>query len=90
MRKYSESVRSIHFPTSLSDFEQAKSEIGYAELFEFQRIGVEKKYHLRNESAGLAPVLPLDTDLMKELISDLPFPLTNKQKIVLFQILKDM
>ncbi len=90
MRKYSESVRSIHFPTSLSDFEQAKSEIGYAELFEFQRIGVEKKYHLRNESAGLAPVLPLDIDLMKELISELPFPLTNKQKIVLFQILKDM
>ena len=27
---------------------------------------------------------------MKSLIADLPFPLTNKQKIVLFQILKDM
>jgi ATP-dependent DNA helicase RecG len=27
---------------------------------------------------------------MKSLIESLPFPLTNKQKIVLFQILKDM
>ena len=27
---------------------------------------------------------------MKSLIADLPFALTNKQKIVLFQILKDM
>lgn len=90
MRNYSESVRALHFPTSLPDFEQAKSEIGYAELFAFQRIGVEKKYDLRNESLGLAPVLPLDIDLIKELIADLPFPLTNKQKIVLFQILKDM
>lgn len=27
---------------------------------------------------------------MKLLISDLPFSLTNKQKIVLFQILRDM
>lgn len=27
---------------------------------------------------------------MKSLIASLPFPLTNKQRIVLFQILKDM
>ncbi len=27
---------------------------------------------------------------MKTLIDGLPFPLTNKQKIVIFQILKDM
>lgn len=42
------------------------------------------------DSLGLAPTLILDTDLMKSLIESLPFPLTNKQKIVLFQILKDM
>jgi ATP-dependent DNA helicase RecG len=39
---------------------------------------------------GNAPVLPLDSELIKDIISTLPFPLTNKQKIVLFQILKDM
>lgn len=42
------------------------------------------------QSEGLAPVIPLDTELIKSIIADLPFPLTNKQKIVLFQILKDM
>lgn len=34
--------------------------------------------------------IPLNSDLMKNLIESLPFSLTNKQKIVIFQILKDM
>lgn len=49
-----------------------------------------KKYELRNNSTGFAPKIPLDAELMKTLIDGLPFPLTNKQKIVIFQILKDM
>jgi RecG-like helicase len=32
----------------------------------------------------------MNPELVKEIISKLPFPLTNHQKIVLFQILKDM
>lgn len=45
---------------------------------------------LQHASMGLAPEIILDTELVKQIISTLPFPLTNKQKIVLFQILKDM
>jgi ATP-dependent DNA helicase RecG len=90
MRLRYENIESIHFPTSIEDFERAKRELGYEELFHFQKRWIEKKHALEKESLGLAPKLPLDVELMKELIVALPFPLTNKQKIVLFQILRDM
>ncbi len=83
-------IRNIHFPQSIEDFDRARQELGYEELFHFQMVGVEKKYSMMASSDWLAPATPLDTDLIKSLIADLPFPLTNKQKIVLFQILKDM
>jgi ATP-dependent DNA helicase RecG len=85
-----ENIIAIHFPTSLEDWNRARAELGYEELYHFQRRGLEKKYALERDSLGLAPTLALDTELMKSLIESLPFPLTNKQKIVLFQILKDM
>ncbi len=85
-----ESIDAIHFPTSLQDFEHAKRDLGYEELFHFQKRGLDKKYELEKNSLGLAPEIILDIELMKELIASLPFPLTGKQKIVLFQILKDM
>jgi ATP-dependent DNA helicase RecG len=90
LRLKSANIRDIHFPTSIEVFERASHELGYGELFQFQMIGVEKKNTGRNASKWLAPVTPLDADLMKSLIEWLPFSLTNKQKIVLFQILKDM
>jgi ATP-dependent DNA helicase RecG len=90
MRSRKENIHAIHFPHSLEDFERAKREIWYEELFHFQKRGLEKKYSLQRESQWLAPAIPIDTGLMKELIESLPFALTDKQKIVLFQILKDM
>ncbi len=87
---HAENVRHIHFPHSIDGFERTKSALGYEELFGFQMIGIEKKHEAIKSSEWLAPATPLDTELIKSLIADLPFPLTNKQKIVLFQILKDM
>jgi ATP-dependent DNA helicase RecG len=90
LRDLHDTLRAIHFPKNIADFENAKREIGYRELFRFQKIGIEKKYESRKTSLNLAPNTPLDVELMQSLIASLPFPLTNKQKIVLFQILKDM
>lgn len=90
IRTKSDSMMDIHFPSSIEAFEKAKYELGYAELFRFQLKWVEKKYKALAESEGHATSTPLDSELMKMLIEWLPFPLTNKQKIVLFQILKDM
>ncbi len=90
LRAKSANIRDIHFPSSIEAFERAKHELGYGELFQFQLIGVEKKQTAQRESKWLAPTIPLDVELVKEIIAWLPFALTNKQKIVLFQILKDM
>ena len=90
MRFRHENIFDIHFPETITHFERAKKELAYEELFHFQRRGIEKKYRLEKASLGLATPMSIDIDLMKELIASLPFALTEKQKIVLFQILKDM
>lgn len=90
IRSKHQSIRDIHFPESIDAFERAKGELWYGELFQFQRRWIEKKYKAIQESEWLAPAIPLDIDLVKSIIADIPFALTNKQKIVLFQILKDM
>jgi len=51
----------------------ARRELAYEELFQFQRRGLEKKYELESSSLGLAPKIPLDTELIKTLIEKLPF-----------------
>lgn len=52
--------------------------------------GIERKRAEASASEGRTPVIQLDTEYMKSLIEGLPYMLTNKQKIVLFQILRDM
>lgn len=52
--------------------------------------GLERKRSEAAKSAGKSPVIPLDVELMKSLVDGLPYELTGKQKIVLFQILRDM
>lgn len=90
MRSRRENIQALHFPTSSTDFLRAREELGYEELFHFQYRGIAKKHALEEESLGASLMTTLDSDLMRELIGGLPFALTDKQKIVLFQILKDM
>ncbi|MCK9272686.1 ATP-dependent DNA helicase RecG [Candidatus Gracilibacteria bacterium] len=80
----------IHFPESEKDFEQARRELAYEELYEMQLRGLLKKKELEKTSLNLSPKVKLNPELVKEIISHLPYNLTNNQKIVIFQILKDM
>lgn len=50
MRLKYENITAIHFPESIEDFERAKGELGYEELFHFQKRGLEKKYELIKNS----------------------------------------
>lgn len=80
----------IHFPESEKDFEQARRELAYEELYEMQLRWLLKKKELEKTSLNLSPKVKLNPELVKEIISHLPYNLTNNQKIVIFQILKDM
>lgn len=53
-------------------------------------VSLTRKYSVMQESTGKSLAIPFDSELVKEILSKLPFELTNHQKIVLFQVLKDM
>lgn len=85
-----ENISAIHMPKSQADFERARTELAYEELFALQYAGIMRKKDGERLTAGRAISIPMDPDIIKEILSKLPFPLTGGQKVVLFQILKDM
>lgn len=85
-----QSVEKIHFPTSKWDIEHAKERLSYEELYEINYKTLSKKHQSFQNSEWKSFSVPLNAELIKELISKLPFELTGGQKIALFQILKDM
>nr|MDD3719879.1 ATP-dependent DNA helicase RecG [Candidatus Gracilibacteria bacterium] len=80
----------LHFPKSKQDIEVAKFRLAYEELFEINYKTLSKKFESFRETEGKSLAIPLNSDLIKEILSYLPFSLTNGQKVSLFQILKDM
>ena len=85
-----EAVYKIHFPKNKHDIEVAKYRLAYEELFKINYKAISSKYEKFRESAGKSVAIPMNVDLVKEILEKLPFNLTNHQKIALFQILKDM
>ena len=85
-----EAVYKVHFPKNSNDIEVAKYRLAYEELFAINYKAISSKYEKFRESAGKSVAIPMDIDLIKEILEKLPFDLTNHQKIALFQILKDM
>lgn len=86
----SKALEIIHFPTSKNDLEIAKQRLAYEELYEINYKTLSKKHQVFKDSQGKSFAIPLNPERVKELISKLPFELTNGQKIALFQVLKDM
>lgn len=89
-RSRRENIAALHFPKSEADFHRSRSELAYEELFMIQFCGIERKKEEQARTEGKAKQIPLNAELMKSLIATLSYELTSKQKIVLFQILRDM
>lgn len=86
----SQAIYLLHFPKTKQDFENAKYRLAYEELYEVNFKSISKKLDNFSHSTWKSLSIKLNPDLIKSLISKLPFELTNAQKISLFQILKDM
>ena len=80
----------VHFPKNKNDIEIARYRLAYEELFEINYRAISAKYKSFEKSEGKSIAIPLNADLIKDIISNIPFDLTDHQKIVLFQALKDM
>lgn len=85
-----ENLEKIHFPSNEKDFEEARMELAYEELYRMQYEWLIRKKNLELSTTGKSPKIKMNPELIKEIIAKLPYPLTNSQKIVIFQILKDM
>jgi len=77
----------IHFPSSLKTAEQARHRFAFQELFLLELFMLKKKYQRYQKKA---PAMSIKIDLIKDFVDALPFSLTNDQKKVAWQILKDL
>jgi ATP-dependent DNA helicase RecG len=85
-----EALKKLHFPKNKHDIEIAKFRLAYEELFEINFKTLSKKFEVFKETEGKSLAIPLNPELIKDILSKLPFSLTNWQKVSLFQTLKDM
>lgn len=80
----------IHFPKNKNDIELAKYRLSYEELYLINYKSLSSKYENFKKNEWKSISIKLNPELIKDIIWKLPYDLTDHQKIVLFQILKDM
>ncbi len=83
-----EAFRAIHFPKNQEDIKQARRRLVYEEFLHFQLKMQGLRKFEREHSKGIA--IKYDLQDLKRFIKNLPFSLTDAQKRVVNEILKDM
>lgn len=85
--KKSEAIKTIHFPKTAELLNQSRTMLGFEELYVLQLGALQQKRKWSAQGGAIA--MPINPELMKSFQQQLPFQLTNSQKIALYQILKD-
>ena len=85
-------VQEIHFPSSQEKLEAAQDRLGYEELFllQLKSLKAKKEWQDSRPASSEDEGMPLDPEFVKAFFATLPFTPTNAQKIVIYEILKDM
>lgn len=81
-------VKNFHFPINKENLNAASKRFKYEELFYLQILIVLRKMNYKVRQQGQS--LKVQTNLIKDFLSILPFKLTNSQLKVLSEIKKDM
>lgn len=82
-----EAIRQVHFPESREKLDKAREMLAFEELFVLQLGALQQKQKWSDQGGAVA--MPIDAELMKNFQEQLPFKLTDAQKISLYQILQD-
>ena len=82
-----EAIHAVHFPDTLDDAAHAKRRFAFEDLFLLQLRNVTERTKLNHLKAHPTPP---NVELIKELIDELPFPLTISQKKSLWEILQGL
>ncbi len=84
---FGNALRGIHFPENDEDLEICMKRLKFDELFVLQLRGEMVRQAVKQSKA---PQIKFKKKETKEFVDSLPFKLTNKQKIVGWEILQDM
>ncbi len=82
-----EALKEIHFPSSISSAKKAQERFSFERLFLLHLFVLKQKMALLEEKSVSIPV---NIEKIQELVSKLPFQLTDGQKKASWQILKDI
>ncbi|HTK39880.1 MAG TPA: ATP-dependent DNA helicase RecG [Patescibacteria group bacterium] len=86
LMSYAEALTGLHFPTQPADIARARERLGFEELFQLLLASQLN----RQENAALEGIpMPFDVQSVKKFVSELPFTLTNAQRIAAWEIIQD-
>lgn len=80
-------LNDIHFPETKKHADRARSRFIFEELLLIQLRALKERSRLKRQSA---PEIPTNIQFMKQLVSSLPFTLTNSQRKAMWDILTDI
>jgi len=83
----SEAIGTMHFPGASAGLEIARRRLGFEEVFELSLASLYNKYEFAREQA---PAVPFNEAIAQEFVSHIPFPLTDAQRRVVWQLYQDM
>lgn len=84
---FSVALNNIHFPDSLTDFEQARRRLAFDELFEI--VLASKLNKQENEKIKGYPI-KFNQEKIRQFVQKLPFALTNAQRKAIWEALQDL
>src|SRR5690606_2422162 len=84
---YPDALTQLHFPDSAEQLDQAKRTMSFIEIFELMLASKIIKQEIAGEQA---PRLAFEEAIAKQFVDSLPFKLTDAQRKVSWQALKDI
>ena len=84
---FQDALKQAHFPDSLKQAKEAEKRFAFEELFQIMLFVLTERKRLAEVKA--IPI-PLSVNLVKRLLSKLPYKLTDAQRKATWQILKDI
>ncbi|MBI4835889.1 MAG: ATP-dependent DNA helicase RecG [Candidatus Abawacabacteria bacterium] len=82
-------IQQIHFPDGEKEVTAARFRLAFEEMLMMQ-LSAQKKRLAWQEQSTDGKAMPLLTEMVKEFVGALAFKLTQDQKVVTYEILKDM
>lgn len=81
-------LRLVHFPKSLNQINQSLRRLKYEELFYFQLLMAIRHHLFRLPASGI--MMMTEGKIVRDILNQLPFQLTNSQRRVLKEIYHDL